>query len=170
MALTAHKNRKKQSGIALVEALVAGLLFIVGVLGLLGALGQTMTIEADSEFRNQAAKLASKMMNTIWLGVNRAGGDVGVQVSLAGFVHQPTTVGYCNFSGSASANADVAGWIQTMTDGQLNDITARLPGASSSMQQILVDTATNNQVTITLCWQSSKDASPRKYVLRSYVN
>jgi type IV pilus assembly protein PilV len=161
--------RSTQSGIALVEALVAVLLFVIGVLGMVGALSQSLVYEADAEFRNQATKVASEMMNTIWLNVDRTS-DAATIASLTSFVNLPTTDSNCSFSGNASTNALVTAWAHDIVDGVAGDVTARLPGATYAMQQILVDTAKSNEVTIRLCWQSTKDLVPRQYVLRAYVN
>ncbi len=162
-------SRSSQSGIVLVEALVAALLFIIGVLGLVGALSQSVAYEADAEFRNQATKVASEMMNTIWLNVDRTTA-VTTAASLASFAHLTATDGNCSFSGTASGNTLVTDWAHNLVDGVAGDATARLPGATYAMQQIAVNTGNNNEVTIRLCWQSSKDMAPRQYVLRAYVN
>jgi type IV pilus assembly protein PilV len=165
----ARSSRKSQTGIDLIEALVATLLLVLGVLGLVGALGQTISNEADVEYRSQAAKLAAQMMNTIWLNVDRSN-DAAVVTSLESFSHLASTDAPCSFSGTASSNALVTDWATRMTDGQDNDVTARLPGATASMQQIVVLPANNNQVTIILCWQASKDVVARQYVLRAFIN
>jgi type IV pilus assembly protein PilV len=164
-----HAPRSAQGGIVLVEALVAALLFIVGVLGMVGALSQSVAYEADAEFRNQATKVASEMMNTIWLSVDRTTATTA-STTLAAFSHQASTDGNCAFSGAVSGNSLVTDWTHKIVDGVAGDVTARLPGATEAMQQIVVDTANNNEVTIRLCWQSPKDPAPRQYVLRAYVN
>jgi type IV pilus assembly protein PilV len=161
--------RSKQGGVALVEALVAVLLFVIGVLGMVGALSQSLAYEADTEFRNQATKVASEMMNTIWLNVDRTS-DATTIASLNTFINLPTTDSNCSFSGNASTNALVTAWTHDIVDGVAGDVTARLPGATYGMQQILVDSTKTNEVTIRLCWQSTKDLAPRQYVLRAYVN
>ena len=153
----------------MVEALVAALLFIIGVLGMVGALSQSVSFEADAEFRNEATKAASEMMNTIWLNVDRTT-PLTASSSLATFVHQPTSTGTCNFTGAVSGNALVTTWAGRLVNGVVDDVTARLPGASAEMQQITVNAANSNEVTIRLCWQSNTDVVPRQYVLRAYVN
>ena len=159
----------RQGGMVLVEALVAVLLFMVGMLGLAGAWSQSIGYEADTEYRGQATKLAAAMANTIWLNVDRSS-PAAAAASLQSFAHLQTSNGNCNFSGTPSANALVTAWAGKITDGQEGDVTARLPGATAAMQQIVVNPANANQVTIALCWQSSTDAVPRQYVLRTYIN
>jgi type IV pilus assembly protein PilV len=159
-----------QRGATLIEALVAALLFLIGVLGLIGVTGQVITNQSDVQFRSQAAKFASEMMNTIWLNVDRTTAASTV-ASLQGFSHLPTTGGpsNCTFSGTPSTSALVSTWVANITAG---GALVQLPGADATMQQIWVDPdpTQNNHVTITLCWQASRDVAPHKYVLSSYVN
>ncbi len=157
-----------QRGATLIEALVAALLFVFGVLGLIGVMGQVINNQSDVQIRSQAAKLASEMMNTIWLNVDRTTA-ASTTASLQSFAHLPTTGGSsnCTFSGAASDSSLVSTWVTNITSG---GGLLQLPGADATMQQIAVDPATNNQVTITLCWKASRDLDTHKYILRSYVN
>ncbi|WP_237219049.1 hypothetical protein [Rhodoferax aquaticus] len=107
---------------------------------------------------------AESMLNTMWLNVDRTT-PAATALSLQNFAHLTGTEQACNFAGAASSNNLVTAWVSDVTSGA-----GKLPGSTPAMQQILVDTTANNQVTITLCWQSSGDAAPRQYVLRSYVN
>jgi Tfp pilus assembly protein PilV len=149
----------------MIEALVAAMLFVLGILGLVGAMSQTVSNQTDVEIRNQASTLAQDMMNTVWLNLDRTTAATAA-ASLQAFSHQPTGTD-CGFSGDASANARVSSWVTNITTGSG---LSGLPGATTAMQQILVDTTNNNQVKITLCWQASRDVAPRKYELVSFVN
>ena len=87
-------------------------------------------------------------MNTIWLNVDRTSA-VNLQNSLAAFAHQ-SAGGNCNFTGAASGNALVTGWVSTVRAAG-----SGLPGSTSAMQQVTVNTAPGgfNRVTVTVCWQ-----------------
>ena len=159
-----HTTTHSQRGAAMIEALVAVLLFMLGVVGLVGAMGQVIGNQADVQFRGEATKYASEMMNTIWLNVDRTTPATTV-ASLQGFIHRPDTADTSSFGGADSGNALVTAWVADLSAGA-----ARLPGTTAAMHQIAFDPATNNQVTITLCWQSSGDVVPRRYVLRSFIN
>jgi type IV pilus assembly protein PilV len=164
----ANSSRRSELGATLIEALVAALLFVLGIVGLMGTMGVVIGNQADVQFRSEASRLAQTMLNNVWLNVDRTSAATTV-ASLQAFSHLPTSNPNqaCNFSGTASTNALVTAWVDSMTSASGS---AKLPGATNTMQQIVVDTATNNQVTITLCWQSSGDAVPRQYVLRSFIN
>jgi type IV pilus assembly protein PilV len=56
-----------QRGMALIECMMALLIFSVGLLGLLGLEARVMNISTDSENRNRAAMLASEVASQMWL-------------------------------------------------------------------------------------------------------
>ncbi len=58
---------RAQRGMALLECLMALLIFSVGLLGLLGLEARVMNISVDSENRNRAAMLASEVASQMWL-------------------------------------------------------------------------------------------------------
>ena len=58
---------RTQRGIALMECLMAMLIFSVGLLGLLGLEARVMNISTNSENRNRAAMIAGEVANQMWL-------------------------------------------------------------------------------------------------------
>ncbi|RYF74563.1 MAG: type IV pilus modification protein PilV [Comamonadaceae bacterium] len=158
--------RAGQRGMFLIEALVSVLLFAIGILGMVGMSALATASQSDAQYRTLAAGLANKMAQEAWLRVARS--EVGsaemrataLRNSLATFQHQPTGQD-CNFSGAAATEATTAtsSW--------------HLPGATASMQQVLVDTdpATGfNRMTITVCWAAPANPVKRQHVLVTYVN
>ena len=67
-----------QGGMALIECLMALLIFSVGLLGLLGLEARVMNISTDSENRNRAAMLASEVASQMWLNNTVSATDPGV--------------------------------------------------------------------------------------------
>jgi type IV pilus assembly protein PilV len=61
------RNGGAPRGMALLECLMALLIFSVGLLGLLGLEARVMNISTDSENRNRAAMLASEVASQMWL-------------------------------------------------------------------------------------------------------
>jgi type IV pilus assembly protein PilV len=61
------RSARAQYGVALLECLMAMLIFSVGLLGLLGLEARVMNISSDSENRNRAAMLASEVASQMWL-------------------------------------------------------------------------------------------------------
>ena len=158
---------KKQQGIFLLEALIAILIFSFGILGLVGMQSKAISAQSDAQYRIEAANYADKILGQIWLGMDRTSATT-IQNSLSAFQHQPTGAN-CKFTGAASVNADVISWKNDMITGN-PPAKLPLPGATASMQQIVVDTATSNRVTVTVCWQAPFDAAPRRHTMISYIN
>ena len=156
---------KNQKGVFLLEALIGIIIFSIGVLTMIALQTTAISVQADSQYRIEAANLAERMMGDIALNVNRTSAAT-LQASLANFAHRTTTTAACNYTGANSADANVTAWTTAIN----TTAATRLPGSSASMQQILVNTGTFNQVQITICWQSPGDAIPRRHTLVSYIN
>lgn len=70
----ARRSRKKATssrihGIALIEVLVAMLIFMLGVLGLVGLQGTMTRTQTDSKMRADAANLASEVIGRMWVDI-----------------------------------------------------------------------------------------------------
>ncbi|MPM91776.1 hypothetical protein SDC9_138910 [bioreactor metagenome] len=61
-----QKRRAVQQGAALIETLVAVLLFSIGVLGLLGLQTQAIGMATEADDRNRAALLADDAIASMW--------------------------------------------------------------------------------------------------------
>jgi len=62
-----HPGSGHQEGVALLEVLVAILLFSFGILGLIGLQARAIGYSTDAEDRNRAAMLANEIASTMWL-------------------------------------------------------------------------------------------------------
>jgi type IV pilus assembly protein PilV len=58
---------RAQRGVALLESMMALLIFSVGLLGLLGLEARVMSTSTNSENRNRAAMLAGEVASQMWL-------------------------------------------------------------------------------------------------------
>ncbi|KLN54682.1 hypothetical protein VPARA_43240 [Variovorax paradoxus] len=68
----ARRSRKPSSrtrGVALIEVLVAMLIFMLGVLGLVGLQGTMTRTQTDSKMRADAANLASEAIGRMWVDI-----------------------------------------------------------------------------------------------------
>jgi type IV pilus assembly protein PilV len=61
------RHVRTQHGIALLECLMALLIFSFGLLGLLGLEARVMNISTDSEDRSRASLIASEIASQMWL-------------------------------------------------------------------------------------------------------
>lgn len=62
------RARHGEAGIALLEVLIAILVFSFGVLGLVGLQARAISFSVDAADRNRAALLANEIASTMWLG------------------------------------------------------------------------------------------------------
>jgi type IV pilus assembly protein PilV len=164
---------KNQAGVFLLEALIAILIFAFGILGIV-ALGTTaINAQSDAQYRTEASNYANEIVGTIWANTQRnarlepmVGFDIDT-ASLTSFAHQPSGSGLCEFSGAESNNPLVVDWANRA--GKITATNMGLPGAEKK-QQIIVDTASNNRVTVTVCWKAPSDAVTRRHVLVANIN
>ncbi len=61
-------NIKQQSGVMLLEVLIALLIFAVGVLGLVGMQAMAIKLTAESKYRAEAASYAEELISQMWAG------------------------------------------------------------------------------------------------------
>jgi type IV pilus modification protein PilV len=157
-------NIQRQRGVFLLEALIAILIFSLGILGMVALSAASLAAQGDSRYRNEAAQLAAQMSAAINLGIDRTT-PATIATSLANFVHHPDGSN-CAFTGTASSEASVAAWILKLkADG------TGLPGADDTNQQITVEDAGGyNRVAITVCWKAPKETGSHSYTLVSYIN
>jgi len=164
-AFRRHPNMKASRGVFLLEALIAILIFSLGLLGLVAMSAVAISAQSDAQYRAEAAKFANEILSEIWVNVDRTTAPT-VVTSLGTFVHRAGGTA-CPFTGAVSASPLVTSWESRVT------ATSGLPGALASGQQILVDTnATTgfNKVTVTVCWQAPQDRAPRRHIAIGYVN
>lgn len=124
----------KQSGIMMLEALIAILIFSLGILAIIGLQAQSIRNSSEAKYRADASFLANQVIGFMW--ADRA--------NLAQYAHRPTGA-VCTPGGASSNNANVTAW--------LSNVRALLPGATDDLQSISVD-ATTGLVSVRVCWES----------------
>ena len=141
---------KKQTGIILLEGLIAILIFSMGILAIVGLQGASIRNSADAKYRADASTLANEIIGQMWAD----------QANLATYAHNPTGAG-CAATGAASANVNVISW--------LANVTASLPQGGAVTQQIIVAPITN-LVTVTVCWRGPQDITSHNLVTVAQIN
>ena len=73
----------------------------------------------------------------------------------------------CAFTGNASSNTLVTTWASAVQAASTG-----LPGSTSAMQQITVDTSTSgyNKVSVSVCWLAPRAATPSRHTVVTFVN
>ena len=161
--------KNQNQGFFLIEAMVAVLIFALGILGMVAMGGTAISAQSDARYRTMAANLADEMASTIALNVDRTS-DSTVQTSVKAFENLPTPGAECAFGGAASALSEVTAWRTKAS--AVGAGTFGLPGASNTKQQIIVDNSASgfNRVQITVCWRAPSDSAMRRQTLVTYVN
>jgi len=143
---------KEQRGSSLLEALVAILIFSFGVLALVALQAVSIKNSIDAKYRADASYLTNQIIAQMW--VDRANID-----NYAHYTAGPV----CSFTGSASGNANVTGWV--------SQISSLLPGAASAKTQIQISTvASTKQVRVTVCWQGPQETTAHNFVTTAQIN
>ena len=172
-----QRRRLRQAGFFLIEAMVAILIFALGILGLVAMGGTAVSSQSDAQYRTEASSLADAIAGEIALGINRTD-ETTKALSLGTFVHQPnpapTTVpAPCTFNGGPVLDNASAPTVFPLLNRAANGTPGLLglPGATAANQQIFVDAVGNfNRVVITLCWRTASDNAWRRHTLVTYVN
>jgi type IV pilus assembly protein PilV len=163
----------RQRGMFLIEAVVAILLFMLGILGMVGLSAQAVSTQSDAEYRTLAAQWASQIGQEAWISVSRSGVDpvtraANLALSLATFEYMKEGDD-CDFSGVPSSNATVTAWVAAVRDATHGG----LPGSTEFMQQIRIDSTPGgyNKMTVTVCWTvPSQPTVKRRHVFATLIN
>lgn len=168
---TYPKPLSSSSGAMLVEALIGLLIFALGILALIGMQGTAIRTAQDARYRTEAVNYAQDLLSQILVNVNRTS-TASLAASLATFQHQPGGSN-CAYTGAVSTSTIVTSWagLVTGTSGITPPPRLPLPGTTTAMVQVLVDTSAGayNQVSISVCWRAPDDPAPRRHLLVSYV-
>ena len=145
----------KQRGVVILEALIAILIFSIGILGLIAMYANSQTQAGDAQYRIEATNHANQLMNEIWISADRWPDDTNLFNTIQSFGFNANG-GACVFNGGfavAPGNAAVTALL-----GRLTAAGTGLPGSGAPQLQVLVtDAAQNHQVQITICWQTPTD-------------
>ncbi len=140
-------NLNKQSGSILLEALIAFLIFSMGVIALIGLQTAAFSDAAQSKYRMDAGFLTNQVISSMWAdGVDQAPNYI-------------VTAGV----GGAKTEAWVA---------QVNNL---LPGSDVSPPSIAVKDVSNEtgkmyEVVVTISWVPPRDTVTHRYVGSAYIN
>ena len=140
--------RRGQGGSVILEAMIAILIFSMGILALMGMQVAAVNTVTESKYRSDASFLANQIIGQMW--ANRA--------AIATYACAPC-------QSAASGNADTQGWVTEIQGGTL-----RLPGVTDAANQPTIALGANNQVTITIFWRAPNATAQRNHLVTAYVN
>lgn len=148
--------RRASRGATLIEALIAVLVFTIGLLGIMKTHADGIVRSRDAMFRAEAAALAHELIGIMW--TDRA--------NLAAYQHRPSGSA-CAGTGAAGTSPNLLNWMNEFTTAATG---RQLPGATSALQQVVVDTSvTPAIVRVHLCWQPPQATGPSQFVAVAQV-
>jgi len=161
-----------QTGSVLLEALIAILIFSIGILALIGMQTTAINSVADSKYRSQAGFLANQIIGTMW--ANRT-----VTINASGVVVAATDPSFtcpafptgCN---GANSNTYTNAWYNDGING-ITGISAKLPRGQASITITPLPIITGNwdvtlqQVTVQIAWQPPKDAISHVHAVSTFI-
>jgi type IV pilus assembly protein PilV len=140
--------RKKQKGSMLLEALIAILIFSMGILALMGMQATAINTVSESKYRSDAGFLANRIIGQIW--ADRA--------NLASYACNPCTT-------AGTGNVDTRAWAAEIQSGTL-----QLPGVTDAANQPTITLGANNQVQVQVFWQAPDATAQRNHLVIAYIN
>lgn len=143
MEMLAQRNR--QTGVMLLEVLIALLIFAFGILGLVGMQAVSVKLTGESKYRAEAAMFVDQLVNQMWA-------DDRTNAALV-----------ANYDSTAGGNK------YTEWKNQIQATGTGLPGTSgANAPTVTVDV--NNVVTVTVFWQAPEETAAHRYVTVARLN
>lgn len=154
-----NSAKSSQQGSVLLEALIAFLIFSMGILGVIGLQATAINNTLDARYRTDAAFLANQILAQMWT-------DSAI-IPAAGVIpaHYDIDSSYaCAACSSTNGNAKTKAWVSQIQGSNVQ--LPFLPGVSDTVNQpsIIIDQL-NNKVTVTLDWASPQNGA----VIHSYT-
>lgn len=150
------RTKTQQAGSVILEALIAILIFSIGILALVGMQATAISNVADAKYRSTAGFLANQIVGTVW--ATRVGA-INANASNV-MVASPDPTFACNPCGFANGNAYTQAWASSVAAALPNAVGANAPSIAVS----------GAQVTVTISWQPPRAAVPHRHGISTIIN
>ncbi|MDR2614573.1 MAG: pilus assembly protein PilV [Candidatus Accumulibacter sp.] len=147
-----------QSGIMLLETLIAILIFSLGILAVIGIQATSIRMAADAQLRSKASLLADRLVGEMWA----SGGKI---TDLATKFQSPGGTSYVKWRDEGVMGAGGLPGVDPEGD--------TAPTVAITSGGVVDGEARNAQVTITLFWRThamSADESPHRHTVISFIS
>ena len=147
-----------QSGVMLLEALIALLVFSLGILTVIGIQASSIRMTADAQLRSKAALLADRLVGEMWA----SGGDMTrleTNFKTGGAAYKDWLDDVKNFEAGGLPGVD--------PNGDTAPVVTVTPGG------VVEGKARNAEVTVTLFWRTpsmTADDPPHRHIVTSHVS
>ncbi|MDD2742912.1 MAG: hypothetical protein PHV02_11600 [Rhodocyclaceae bacterium] len=143
MSINQLRNlRRDQSGVVILEGLVAVFIFTIGILGLVGMLAASLKNVSEAQYRTDAAFHADSLLAQLRVA------DPGTRA-----------IDFASPSGTSFVT-----WKGRITSGE-----NALPGSSKTalLPTVVFTGANSRTVTVTIQWQAQNDTNVRNYIVET---
>jgi type IV pilus assembly protein PilV len=147
-------SQLSQRGIVLLDALIAIVIFSIGILGMVSLQGAAIKLAGDAQYRTNAAMLADQVISQMWTGNVTSASDL--------------SAAYAGASGTGGPQ--YTAWLNTINCATANASTNCLPGVTAATNAPVITIVPNAAfpkdalVTVTVNWQAPNDTGPHNYV------
>lgn len=153
--------RKQQSGVMLLEALIAILIFSIGVLGIVGMQASALSVSRDASYRADAALLANELVGSMFSSDRTGTVLQGAFQGSTGFVStmDKDDPGRCTTDNPPADGSAYCLWFN-------NRVKDTLPGSIDFPPLVVITPGASgsaSQVSITLRWKVPNEAVNRRY-------
>lgn len=148
-----NRTKTHQTGSVILEALIAILIFSIGILALVGMQATAINNVADAKYRTTAGFLANQIVGTVWATRQNAAIANASNVMAA----NPDPSFACNPCGAANGNAYTQAWA-------VSGVAAELPNGTASI------TINGAVVTVTIGWQPPTAAAAHRHVVSTFID
>jgi type IV pilus assembly protein PilV len=155
----------RQSGVMLIEALIALLIFSVGILGIVGLQATAVKASSDAKYRSEAALMANELIGKMWASDRTQAVLQAAFASPAGTEYQKWAwLGVLNGSPGTNTAAGAA-------DGTVYKL---LPGAAATPPTVSIvpvagATKASSLVTVRIFWQAPNETTGHNYVAQVQI-
>lgn len=146
-------NRKQQSGVTLLEALIAFLVLSVGLLGMAGLQLTGMTMTNDSYFRSQATWMAYDILDRMRANYDTANTTAAYKIDYSAAAPSGSDCAASTCTEAEMATYDLGEW--------KNELAAKLPDGNGEIT--FADTSSVRTYVIAIRWDDSRgESSPKE--------
>jgi len=147
------RTKTLQTGSVILEALIAILIFSIGILALVGLQATAINNVADAKYRSTAGFLANQIVGTIW--ATRLGTINANASNVMAATPDPTFA--CNPCNTVTGNAYTQAWA-------VSGVAAELPNGAASIA------ISGTQVTVTVDWQPPRAAASHVHAVSTFID
>jgi type IV pilus assembly protein PilV len=159
-------GRQGQSGSVILEAMIAILIFSIGILGLVGMQTAAVSNVSDAKYRSEANFLANQIIGQMWASQ--------VAVSIGGLSMNAIDPTYNINCPPGAAAATAAGGVNTVVQGWAGPagVQGILPNASAVVCVDAAPAANQQHAQVTISWKPPKAPAadpPHVHTVNAYI-